>query len=266
MGSEADKNGNAASHWDTQIRNIILDRDNGVLLHAQLRNSLRRLIENAPEKSSKLPPESELVKLLNVAPSTVRKALDGLVTEGLIQRRRSIGTVIKPRSGAHWLKNISVIMPNYPSHTISAHLSALTRQMGLIGGKVNIITLGRGDDWRSCSQQLDFSPAEGGVVFFNHFSTPTLIDLHNTLQRQGYRTVLLGHLRDHGVPLAQVEVRTDLGTGFDGDTVHYRPDGFHRSISAMGALHRFNPPARPNANADVESSHATIEPEFFDLE
>ncbi|MDR1280164.1 MAG: hypothetical protein LBK99_05015, partial [Opitutaceae bacterium] len=71
---------------------------------------------------------------------------------------------------------------------------------------------------------------------------------------------------DHGVPLAQVEVRTDLGTEFDGDTVHYRPDGFHRSITAMGALHRLNPPARPNANADVESSHSTIEPEFFDLE
>ncbi|MDR1280924.1 MAG: hypothetical protein LBK99_08885, partial [Opitutaceae bacterium] len=79
-------------------------------------------------------------------------------------------------------------------------------------------------------------------------------------------TRMLHHLRDHGVPLAQVEVRTDLGSEFDGDTVHYRPDGFHGSITAMGALHRFNPPARPNSNADVESSHATIEPEFFDLE
>ncbi|MDR1281220.1 MAG: hypothetical protein LBK99_10415, partial [Opitutaceae bacterium] len=61
-------------------------------------------------------------------------------------------------------------------------------------------------------------------------------------------------------------VRTDLGSEFDGDTVHYRPDGFHRSITSLGALHRFNPPARPNSNADVESSHSTIEPEFFDLE
>ncbi|MDR1280314.1 MAG: hypothetical protein LBK99_05785 [Opitutaceae bacterium] len=78
-------------------------------------------------------------------------------------------------------------------------------------------------------------------------------------------TRMLHHLRNHSVPLAQVEVRTDLGTEFDGDTVHYRPDGFHRSITAMGALHR-NPPARPNANADVESSLSTIEPEFFDLE
>ncbi|OAM91789.1 hypothetical protein AW736_01735, partial [Termitidicoccus mucosus] len=77
---------------------------------------------------------------------------------------------------------------------------------------------------------------------------------------------LLDHLKAHGLDPSLVEVRTDLGSEFDGDTVHYRPDGFHGSLLASGARHRFNPPARPNANADVESSHATIEAEFFDLE
>jgi hypothetical protein len=61
-------------------------------------------------------------------------------------------------------------------------------------------------------------------------------------------------------------VRTDLGSKFDGDTVHYRPESFHGAIAATGAHHRFNPPVRPNCNADVESVHATIENEFFDLE
>ncbi|MSU03759.1 MAG: hypothetical protein EXS23_00790, partial [Pedosphaera sp.] len=32
------------------------------------------------------------------------------------------------------------------------------------------------------------------------------------------------------------------------------------------AKHRFNPPACPNANADVESVHATIETELFDAQ
>jgi hypothetical protein len=77
---------------------------------------------------------------------------------------------------------------------------------------------------------------------------------------------VLVHLAAHGLDLTQLEVRTDLGTEFDGDTVHYRDDGFHGALSSVGATHRFNPPAHPNANADVESSHATIEPEFFDLE
>jgi len=77
---------------------------------------------------------------------------------------------------------------------------------------------------------------------------------------------LLEHLRRFGIPLAEVEVRTDLGTEFDGDTRRYRPDGFHGTLLRAGARHRFNPPARPNANADVESFHATVEAEFFDLE
>lgn len=77
---------------------------------------------------------------------------------------------------------------------------------------------------------------------------------------------LLVHLAAHGIDPGQVVVRTDLGTEFDGDTVRYRDDGFHGTITGLGATHRFNPPAHPNANANVESSHATIEPEFFDLE
>jgi transposase InsO family protein len=77
---------------------------------------------------------------------------------------------------------------------------------------------------------------------------------------------LIEHLRRFGIPLNEVEVRTDLGTEFDGDTRRYRPDGFHGSLLKAGVRHRFNPPARPNANADVESFHATVENEFFDLE
>ena len=77
---------------------------------------------------------------------------------------------------------------------------------------------------------------------------------------------ILAHLRQHGLDLTKLTMRTDLGTEFDGDTVHYRDDGFHGTLTAVGATHRFNPPAHPNANADVESSHATVEPEFFDLE
>ncbi|MDR2513062.1 MAG: hypothetical protein LBD01_04645 [Puniceicoccales bacterium] len=77
---------------------------------------------------------------------------------------------------------------------------------------------------------------------------------------------MLEHLKTHGVDLKLAEVCTDLGTEFDGATVHYHPEGFHGAIAAIGARHRFNPSARTNCNVDVESVHATIENEFFDLE
>ena len=45
------------------------------------------------------------------------------------------------------------------------------------------------------------------------------------------------------------------------------PNGFHQTIEQKyHAKHRFNPPACPNANTDVESVHATIETELFDAQ
>ena len=53
----------------------------------------------------------------------------------------------------------------------------------------------------------------------------------------------LRHLRDHGIDTAEITITTDLGSEFDGDTVHYRPERFHLTIERRyGAKHRFNPP------------------------
>jgi transposase len=77
----------------------------------------------------------------------------------------------------------------------------------------------------------------------------------------------LKHLQPHGVDTPQVIITTDLHSQFDGDTVHYRPEGFHLTIQqSFGAEHRFNPPSCPNAKADVESVHHTIETELFDAQ
>ena len=78
----------------------------------------------------------------------------------------------------------------------------------------------------------------------------------------------LSHLQRFHVDTRNVVIKTDLGSEFDGETQHYRPEGFHRSIedAPFEATHRFNPPASPNFNADVESVHATIETEFYEAE
>lgn len=77
----------------------------------------------------------------------------------------------------------------------------------------------------------------------------------------------LQHLQAHGVDPRQAVITTDLGSEFDGDTVHYRPEGFHLTLKqSFGAEHRFNPPACPNANADVERVHHTIEAELFEAQ
>jgi transposase len=77
----------------------------------------------------------------------------------------------------------------------------------------------------------------------------------------------LRHLQQHGLDTSAVILTTDLGTEFDGTTHEYLPGGFHLTLELKHhATHRFNPPACPNANADVESVHHNIEAEFFDAQ
>ncbi|MBD3348104.1 MAG: helix-turn-helix domain-containing protein, partial [Candidatus Eisenbacteria bacterium] len=78
---------------------------------------------------------------------------------------------------------------------------------------------------------------------------------------------LLGHLRRYGIDLSEVDIQTDNGAEFEGRVVRYRKRGFVHTIEkVLGASHTYIPPGCKNANADVESVHATVETDFFDLE
>ena len=75
-----------------------LDEDHSLPLYQQLQRGLRRAIETkllAPEDA--LPPERDLAEEFSVSRITVRKALDGLVSEGLLTRRQGSGTFVASR-------------------------------------------------------------------------------------------------------------------------------------------------------------------------
>lgn len=67
-------------------------------LYRRLQDALRRAIETAligPQDA--LPPERELASDFSVSRITVRKALDGLVADGLLIRRQGAGTFVSGR-------------------------------------------------------------------------------------------------------------------------------------------------------------------------
>ena len=77
------------------------------------------------------------------------------------------------------------------------------------------------------------------------------------------------HLARCGFPLAgQSVVQTDNGQEYSGgERITPRDRGFHRLVEhTLHATHRFIPPGKKNHQADVESFHALIEWEFFDLQ
>jgi LacI family transcriptional regulator len=206
--------------WPPIIRSIVLDREGGIPLHVQLRTSLRRAIQAVPTHVEKLAPENTLIDLLGVSQATVRKALDGLVEEGLIRRRRALGTIITrnrpafssarragkalraaadgsspvPETAAAPIPHprLAIISPAHASYSNSGHLAALTAQANARGVSVTLVSFEKGEDWQSSRTRIGFGPAEGGVVFLGGFHPATVHDLHGILSGQGYRTVCVG--------------------------------------------------------------------------
>ena len=75
-----------------------LDETSSLPLYKQLQRTLRQAIETrvlGPDDA--LPPERDLAADFNVSRITVRKAIDGLVSEGLLVRRQGSGTFVRAR-------------------------------------------------------------------------------------------------------------------------------------------------------------------------
>src|SRR5215213_5074124 len=75
-----------------------LDEGSSLPLYQQLQRSLRKAIANrtlAPDDA--LPAERDLATDFDVSRITVRKAIDGLVEEGLLTRRQGSGTFVAAR-------------------------------------------------------------------------------------------------------------------------------------------------------------------------
>ena len=72
-----------------------LEPNSSVPLYRQLQMEVRRsLSEKKLKPSDALPAERDIAEQLSVSRVTVRKALDGLVEEGLLERRHGSGTYV----------------------------------------------------------------------------------------------------------------------------------------------------------------------------
>ena len=85
-----------------------IDHKSPVPLHAQAEELFRKMIE-MPEyrKGEFLPNEVDLAKMLGISRNTIRQALNKLVYEGLLLRKKGVGTTVADRSvnskGSNWM-------------------------------------------------------------------------------------------------------------------------------------------------------------------
>jgi DNA-binding transcriptional MocR family regulator len=81
------------------LRGIVLDKDKEQPLYIQLRDILRRMIgDRSLPGGEKLPPVTDFAKMLGVTPSTVRRALQDLTDEGLVDSHVGRGTFVRDRA------------------------------------------------------------------------------------------------------------------------------------------------------------------------
>jgi GntR family transcriptional regulator len=73
-----------------------VDRFSPLPLHAQVEHLLRALVERPEHRDGRLlPDEVSLAKSLGISRNTVRAGIDKLVKDGLIERRRGVGTRVR---------------------------------------------------------------------------------------------------------------------------------------------------------------------------
>ena len=83
-----------------------LDYKSPVPLHAQAEALLRKIIDNQEYRSGKLlPNEVDLAKRLGISRNTIRQAINKLVFEGLLVRKKGVGTRVADRTVNSRLSN-----------------------------------------------------------------------------------------------------------------------------------------------------------------
>ena len=72
-----------------------MNHDSIIPLYAQVEEQLRRDIENGVySKNGRIPTEAELAKQYNVSRITVRRAVEDLVGQGLVEKKQGKGTFV----------------------------------------------------------------------------------------------------------------------------------------------------------------------------
>jgi GntR family transcriptional regulator len=130
-----------------------LDETNQTPLYQQLQRALRHAITSKTlSAEAALPPERDLAEEFSISRITVRKALDGLVEEGLLTRRQGSGTFV---AGQRVEKNFS-------------KLSSFTEDMAARGRKAHSIWLSRAEGVVTPDEALSLGLAPGSTVYRFH--------------------------------------------------------------------------------------------------
>lgn len=129
-----------------------LDESSSLPLYQQLQRKLRQAIESRMlGTDDALPPERDLAEELGVSRMTVRKAIEGLVKEGLLVRRHGSGTFVSTRVEKNFSK-----------------LTSFSEDMRARGRKPHSVWLNRAQGTVTPEESLTLRSSPGTSVYRFH--------------------------------------------------------------------------------------------------
>ena len=172
------------------LRDIVLDNNRDLPLHAQVRTALERLIEEQFDNGNRFFSESQLIQHLGVSQGTIRRALADLAARGLLEKRQARCTIVKKLSGLSGFFNLAVFLPDYSSPNAARFLGQLNGECLNRGISMQPIYTHRGERLLKAYDNLRFSPHEGGIVLLENSQRATT-ELAAALGDKGYECVII---------------------------------------------------------------------------
>ena len=173
------------------LREIVLDSNRDLPLHAQLRKALEQLIIEHFDDQSRFYSESQLISNLRVSQGTVRRALADLASRGMLEKRQARCTLVCKQSPSVSMRNLAVFLPDYTSQSVAKLLSHFNAECQNRGIRMQPIYTHRGERLIKAYNNLNFSPQEGGVVLLGNSPRAT-VELEAALGEKGYDCVVVG--------------------------------------------------------------------------
>jgi len=210
------------------LQEIVLDQHRDMPLHAQLRNSLQRLIWDKFEDNDRFYSETQIIAAFKISQGTVRRALADLATLGLLERRPARGTLVRKPTGTIGLKYLAVFLPEWFSPNLSRILQLLNIECLKRGVTLQTFYTHKGEHLLKAYDQLKFPPREGGVVLLSNSSQAT-DELAEALEDKGYHFVVVDTLvRNSGRNFVGTSNQAGIQLGLD-----YLTGVGHRKIALL---------------------------------
>ncbi len=201
-------------------------------MYAQVKDTLRDLIQQRFQAGDVFYTEKQLVERLPVSQITIRRALKDLSSEGLLLRRRGIGTLVTqpetPRpsrqvTAATTRQTTSILAPDWTSEYVNALMNEISTLCSERSMNVQTYRTPPGERALQVINEIALSPAE--TAFMLMTTSDASLATFQGLSEQGYRTVAFEGAGPNHPGLA---VRTDAAAAMRIGLEHLRELGHER--------------------------------------